>query len=184
MRWPSRGDWWTPVREVVETAPVGCDASDLDRVVTGLQPGSRVVSASCGSVTDAGANEMAIAYRHPLDREILQGIYPDRRSASADGLSAHLAVMTSGARMVWAAGTLPDPIGAVVVCSGSLAVGYTTLDDSAVAAAGAWTWRGFGFATASPLSQPSSIGCADIDNDGATEPFVRRFATTPGGTSQ
>ena len=178
-----QGDWWTPVRQVVEAAPVGCNAVDLDRVVTGLQAGSRVVAASCGSVTDPGANEMAIAYRHPLDREILQGIYPNHRWADADGLSAHLAVMTPDARMIWAAGTLPDPIGAVVVCSGSLAVGYTTLDDPAMAAAGAWTWRGFGFATAPPLSQPTSIGCADIDNDGETEPLVRRFATMPGGTS-
>ena len=77
----------------------------------------------------------------------------------------------------------PIAIGTVAVCSGSLAVGYTTLDDPAMVAAGAWTWRGFGFATASPLSQPTSIGCADIDRDGATEPFIRRSATTLRGTS-
>jgi hypothetical protein len=126
---------------------------------------------------------MAIAYRHPLEPKLLQGIYPDRRWADADGLSAHLAVMTPDARMVWAAGTLPDPIGILAVCSGSLAIGYTTLDDPAVVAAGAWTWRGFGFATAPPLSDPTAIGCADVDHDGATEPYVRRSVPTPGGTS-
>ena len=173
------GEWWTPVRRAIETAPAGCDAFDIDRIVTGLQAGSRVVAAACGSVTAAGATEMAIAYRHPLERELLQDIYPGRRWADADGLSAHLAVVTPHARMLWAAGTLPDPIGTVAVCSGSLAVGYTTLDDPAMVAAGAWTWGGFGFATASPLSQPTSIGCADIDRDGATEPFIRRSATTP-----
>jgi hypothetical protein len=178
-----RGEWWTPVRQVVAASPVGCDAFDLDRVAAGLQAGSRVVATSCGSVTDTGAGEMAVAYRHPLDRKLLQGIYPNHRWADAEGLSAHLAVMTPDAHMVWAAGTLRDPIGAVVACSGSLAVGYTTLDDPALTAAGAWTWRGFGFATASPLSQPISIGCTDIDHDGATEPFVRRYVTTPGGTS-
>ncbi len=178
-----RGEWWTPVRVAVETAPAGCDTFDLNLVVTGLQADSHVVDAACGSVTAAGAVEMAIAYRHPLGRELLQDIYPGSPWADAEGMSAHLAVMTPDAHMVWAAGTLPDPIGTVAVCSGSLAVGYTTLDDPATFAAGAWTWSGFGFATASPLSRPTFIGCADIDHDGATEPLVRRPATTPGGTS-
>jgi hypothetical protein len=178
-----RGDWWTPARAVVATPPARCDAFDLERVVTGLQTGSRVMAVGCGSVTAAGAPEMAIAYRHPLERKLLQGIDPDHLWADADGLSAHLAVMAPDARMVWAAGTLPDPIGTVAVCSGSLAVGHTTLDDPAVIAAGAWTWRGFGFVTAAPLPRPATIGCADVDHDGATEPFVHRSVTTPGGTS-
>jgi poly-gamma-glutamate capsule biosynthesis protein CapA/YwtB (metallophosphatase superfamily) len=176
-------EWWTPVR-ALEEAPAGrCGGFDLDRITTGLQAGSRVMALDCGSVTATGAAEIAIAYRAPLEPRLLQGVYADHRWADAGGRSAHLAVMAPDAHMVWAAGTLPDPIGTVAVCSGSLAVGYTTLDDPAVTAAGAWTWRGFGFVTAPALSHPTTIGCADVDQDGATEPFVHRSVPTPGGTS-
>jgi poly-gamma-glutamate synthesis protein (capsule biosynthesis protein) len=177
------GEWWTPVRPPTATPPGDCGGFDLDRVAAGLQADSRVVARSCGAVTSAGATEMAIAFRHPLARTLLQDVYPDRRWADAEGRSAHLAVMTPGARMVWGAGTLPDPIGAVAVCTGSIAVGYTTLDDPALVAAGAWTWRGFGFTTAPPLAGPVFIGCADVDHDGASEPYVRRSTESPGGTA-
>ena len=176
------GEWWTPARPVTDAPAGDCDAFDLDMVTAGLREGSMTVAASCGAVTDAGATEMAIAYRRPFTHELLQDAYPGHRWADAEGMGAHLAVMTPDARMTWGAATLPDPIGAVVVCSGSLAVGYTTLDDPTVVAAGAWTWRGFGFSTAPPIPDPTSIGCADIDHDGATEPLIRRSAMAPGGT--
>jgi hypothetical protein len=176
------GEWWTPARPVTDAPAGDCDAFDLDVVTAGLREGSMTVAASCGAVTDAGATEMAIAYRRPFTHELLQDAYPGRRWADEDGLGAHLAVMTPDGGMAWGAATLPDPIGAVAVCSGSLAVGYTTLDDPTVVAAGAWTWRGFGFSTAPPIPHPASIGCADVDHDGATEPLIRRSTVTPGGT--
>jgi poly-gamma-glutamate capsule biosynthesis protein CapA/YwtB (metallophosphatase superfamily) len=178
-----RGEWWTPVRPVATITARPCGSIDIDRIATGLQADSRIVAAGCGSVTAAGAAEAVVAYRYPLERKLLQDAYPGRRWADADGLGAHLAVMAPDGDIVWAAGTLPDPIGAVAVCSGSLAVGLTALDDPAVVAASAWTWRSFGFVTAPPLDHPSSIGCTDVDHDGATEPLIRRSATAPGGST-
>ena len=82
--------------------------------------------------------------------------------------------MAADGTMRWGAATLLDPIATVAVCSGSLALGFTALDDPAFIGAGSWAWRGFGFRTSPMLTGPTSIRCVDVDHDGVTEPLIRR----------
>ena len=70
------GEWWTPARPVTDAPAGDCDAFDLDVVTAGLREGSMTVAASCGAVTDAGATEMAIAYRRPFTHEAPAGRLP------------------------------------------------------------------------------------------------------------
>lgn len=166
-----------PVRPLVAQPAEGCSGLDVGVVLGQLPEGSAAVASDCGQVTGTGTTEMVVAYRRPMSTEVLQRAFPGRRWADAAGMSAHLAVMEPDGRMRWGAATLLDPIGAVAVCSQSAAVGFTTLDDPTIVAAGAWHWKGFGFHTAPALARPAFIGCADVDHDGATEPFVQRSAT-------
>jgi hypothetical protein len=83
-------------------------------------------------------------------------------------------VYTADGDLRWGSALMPQPVGSVAVCDGSLALGFTSLDIEATVAGGAWFWDGFGFRTAVPLTGPATIGCADVDGDGATEPFLRR----------
>ncbi len=167
-------EWWTPVRRVAAQLAKRCAGVDRKAVSDGLPAGSVVISNDCGSVTGADDVEMAVAYRRPVSDEVLQDAFPGHRWADSEGRSAHLAVIGSDGVMRWGAATLLDPIGTVAVCSGALAVGFTTLDDPTVIAAGAWTWSWFGFRTTPMLTRPTSIGCADVDHDGSTEPFIKR----------
>ncbi|MBI5087321.1 MAG: CapA family protein [Actinobacteria bacterium] len=172
------GEWWTPVRPPSEEPPTGCGEVDEARVLGGLRAGAEAIDVDCGAVTERGPVDMVVAYRRPSSTEILQRAFPGRRWADVSGRSAHLAVMAPDGRMRWGAATLLDPIGAVRACTGSIVVGLTSLDDPAVIAVAAWTWQDFGFRTSPSLSPPGAIGCADIDHDGTTEPFVRRSAST------
>jgi poly-gamma-glutamate capsule biosynthesis protein CapA/YwtB (metallophosphatase superfamily) len=173
-----RKEWWTPVRMVTQQPTNGCASVNRDTVLTGLPARSTVVSSDCGSVTGRSDRETVLAYRRPASDEVLHAAFPGHRWADAGGRSAHLAVIGPDGTMRWGAATLLDPIGSVAVCSGALAVGFTTLDDPTVIAAGAWTWSGFGFRTTPTLARPLSIGCADVDHDGSTEPLIRRASTT------
>jgi hypothetical protein len=65
-----------------------------------------------------------------------------------------------------------QPVGSLAVCDGSLALGFTSLDDASIVAGGAWVWDGFGFRTAAVLSGPARPGCADVDGDGRSEPVL------------
>jgi len=171
-------EWWTPVRALTEQPSAGCTGLDRDLVVGRLPAGSITVASDCGQITGTGRTEMVVAYRRPTSAEVLQDAFPGRRWADAEGRSAHLAVMEPDGRMRWGAATLIDPIATVAVCSGSVAVGLSTLDDPTVIEASAWRWHGFGFRTAPVLTRPTSIGCADVDHDGTTEPLVRRTIET------
>jgi hypothetical protein len=95
--------------------------------------------------------------------------------ADASGRAAHLGVFdAAGGRLLWGAGTMPRPVGVIAGCDGSIAVAFVELDDAGITGGGAWTWRGFGFATAPELDGPVVPACADIDGDGATEPLLLR----------
>lgn len=169
-----QGEWWTPLRSFDNRTAGNCSTLDVDAIVRRLPTGSVIIDSDCGEVSVVDSDELVVAYRRPTTPELLQNAFPGHRWADSDGRGAHLAVMSSDGRMVWGAATLLQPIQTVTACSGALAVGYTTLDDSTVIAAGAWTWSGFGFRTSTALAGPASIGCADIDHDGLTEPVVSR----------
>ena len=174
-------DWWSPVRSVVEQPATSCEALDEASIIGSLPAGSIVSGFGCGAVTGTEADaatgadlEMVVAYRRPATAELLQRAFPGHQWVDHDGMTAHLAVMAADGTMRWGAATLLDPISTVAACSGSLALGFTSLDDPTLTGAGAWTWHGFGFRTAPVLTGPASIGCVDVDNDGMTEPLVRR----------
>jgi poly-gamma-glutamate capsule biosynthesis protein CapA/YwtB (metallophosphatase superfamily) len=131
-----QGEWWTPVRAVVEQTSQGCAGFDLGAIVERLPEGSVVRAHDCGTVTDLGHAELVVSYRRPASAERLQQAFPDHRWADASGHSAHLAVMSADGRMQWGAATLLDPIATVTVCTHSLALGFSTLDDPAVISAG------------------------------------------------
>ncbi|MDO8363040.1 MAG: CapA family protein [Actinomycetota bacterium] len=167
-------EWWSPVRVIAEQPAPPCAEMDIDAIFRRLPAGATVLSSACGDVTGSGGNELVVAYRRPTSAETLQRAFPGRQWADSQGLSAHLAVMSSDGRMLWGAATLLDPVGRVTVCSHSVAVELTTLDDPAVTAVGAWRWREFGFATAPQLPGPALFSCADVDGDGTTEPYAHR----------
>ncbi|MGB8860063.1 MAG: CapA family protein, partial [Ilumatobacteraceae bacterium] len=171
-------EWWTPVRPIGEQPAMECPDLDISTIMHRLPAGSVVVDSSCGRITGVEDDELVVTYRRPVSSELLQRAFPGRRWADGDGLSAHLAVMSADGRMVWGAATLLDPIGGVVVCSRSIGLALTTLDDPAVVAVGSWRWRDFGFATAPVLLGPATVGCADVDGDGTTEPFAHRTNST------
>jgi hypothetical protein len=81
--------------------------------------------------------------------------------------------------MRWGSALLFQPVGSIAVCDGAMAVGFTTLDDPAIVAGGAWIWDGFGFRTAPVLPGPATAGCADVDRDGRSEPLLSARTTGP-----
>jgi hypothetical protein len=156
------GEWWSPVRPwtaAALTAP-STSASEL------LPDGYDVVASAAGDVTDSGVADTVVAYRrpatdHPVHERVQSVDWVDEA-----GRSAHIAVYTPDGRMRWGSAFLFQPIAGIAVCTGALALGFSTLDDSAVVAGGAWTWDGFGFATAPPLAGHATPACADIAHDG------------------
>jgi hypothetical protein len=87
------------------------------------------------------------------------------------GLAAHLGLYRPGdLHPLWVAGTLLRPVAAVAACDGAIAVAYSTLDNRAIVAAGAWRWGGFGFLTLSELPGHGVAACANVD--GRLDPVV------------
>lgn len=172
------GEWWTPVGDVREQPSPSCAALDQAAIIARLPLGAVVVSSGCGRVSGTGTDELVVSYRRPMSTETLHAAFPGHPWQDAYGQSAHLAVMEPNGTMRWGAATLLDPIGSIAVCSGALALGFTTLADPKVIAAGVWTWSGFGFRTTPILTAPTSVGCADVDHNGTSEPVVRREVLT------
>jgi poly-gamma-glutamate capsule biosynthesis protein CapA/YwtB (metallophosphatase superfamily) len=173
------GDWWTPVR------PWTADAADLDAIpnrATSPLPTMNVeVARSHGDVTATGETDLVIAFRRPLQDEPIHGVFPGVAWADELGRSAHIAVFTDTGRMRWGSAFMFEPVGEIAVCDGALALGFTTLDDPAVVAGGAWFWDGFGFRTTPTLPGTALATCADVDHDGDTDPVLteRTSANTP-----
>ena len=157
-------DWWSLVRSF---AVVNTDT------VTGLE-GFRygeVVDASRGDVDLDGNEEIVVAFTRPFQENPVNSLFPDRPWIDATGASAHLGVFeTADMRPEWIAGTVFEPVQRVVVCDGSLAIGYAGEDG--IPGSGAWRWRGFGFAVTPTLDREATLSCADIDGDGHTDPVV------------
>lgn len=157
--------WWSPIGAVAPLAPA-------DSEVTDFRYGD-VIAAAGGDATGDGADEVVVAFRRPYRPGAVSGLYPWRDWADADGRSAHLGVYRlPNWEPVWVTGALFEPIGAVAICDTGLAVGYTTLDDPDVVAAGAWEWAGFGFRVTTRLPGSGQPGCADVDGDGRSDPVV------------
>lgn len=162
------GEWWSlvrPVEPVPSTAP--------DGPLPAHRPASVAVDAGLGDVDGDGGDEIVVSYRRPFEPKLLHQAFPDVDLVDADGHAAHLAVYRADdGVLVWGAGTLLAPIADVEVCDGSLALGFSGLDDPAVTNAGAWRWSAFGFSTATVLEGVAQPGCADVDADGHTDPVL------------
>ncbi len=163
------GDWWTPVRpwEPVPPDPAPTDVR---------------LPAPAGVRRCRPLARRHHRYRRGRCRDLLPSArFPSSRCTTRSptsvwvdelGRSAHLAVYTAAGRMRWGAAFMLQPVGAIAVCDGSMALGFTRIDDEAVVAGGAWRWDGFGFRTSPILQGAATPTCADIDHDGHADPVL------------
>ena len=167
-------EWWNLTRASV---PVG------DRPAGPIIDsfgGGDIVHSARGDATGDGSDNVVISHRHPYRENAINIQYPNRQWEDSSGRSAHLGVyQPDDLREVWVAGTLFRPIARVAVCDGSLALGFDSLDDSAIVATGGWVWQGFGFTVPSELTGGGTPGCIDVDGDGKLDPVI---VDRPGGT--
>ncbi len=155
--------WWSLARSFTLA---GDDAIDVD----GFRYGE-VVDVSRGDVDLDGHDEVVVAFTRPFQENPVNSLFPDRPWMDATGQSAHLGVFeASDLRPEWIAGTLFRPVQRVVACDGSLAIEY--IGEEGTLASGGWRWRGFGFTVTPTLDRDATLGCADIDGDGATDPVL------------
>ena len=160
-------DWWTPVRAWTPAArptptwgpsPLPARADEVAR--------------SIGDVTGTGETDLVVASRRPATAEPAHDALPEVDWFDAQGRTAHLGVYTGEGRLRWGSALMLRPVDAISVCDGSIALGFTTMDDSGIAGGGAWFWDGFGFRTASVLPGATTPTCADIDQDGRADPVL------------
>ncbi len=161
-------DWWAPIRPWTPIVPTPAPT----RADSPLPTHYEEVARSTGDVTGTGENDLVVAYRRPARPERAHDTFDEVDLVDEQGRTAHLAVYTSAGRLRWGSALLFQPIGAIAVCDGSMALGFTALDDPTIVAGGAWLWDGFGFRTAAALPSPVTPACADIDHDGHTDPVL------------
>lgn len=160
------GEWWN--------LPQVPEVSDEPERPGELQfPYGTVVDAAKADVTGDGTEDLVVAYRHVFRPTAISELYPNHDFIDDNGDSAHIGVFELGTlRPLWGAGTLLEPIEQVLPCDTGVAVGYSDLDDRVVVAAGALSWRYFGFTAAPRLQGSAVLGCSDINRDGKTDPVV------------
>ncbi len=161
------GDWWGLTDVSPPTAP-----SPTERDLSGFEQGD-VVFAAEGDVDRDGDSELVVSFWRPFRAAPLNQLLAHVRWTDAAGRSAHLGVFEpSDLSPVWVASAMVRPIAEIVVCDGSIAVTYTSLDDDAATGTGAWEWNGFGWDEASDLRGLRTMGCRDVDGGGAEDPVV------------
>jgi hypothetical protein len=167
------GAWWSlgPTRAAAE--PLASPPPDHLRarlVQDRVSAMRRVVDVSVGDVTGDGTPEVAISFRRPYRKTLLNASMPRRFWTDDDGLSAHVGLyrMTDLSE-IWVAGTLVRPVRRLAACTGALAVAYSTLRRPRVVATSAWRWQGFAFLPLPELPGRGTPTCIDIDSDGRSE---------------
>lgn len=177
------GGWWTlgpsQVAVPVAAAAPGETAfgeTDVLRARLSDTPVSdmrRLVDVSVGEVTDDGTPVIALSFRRPYQRTLLNASEPRRTWTDAKGLSAHVGLYRqSDLSEIWVAGTLLHPVRRLAACTGALAVAYSTLGDTTIRATSAWRWQGFAFLPLPELSGRGTPTCIDIDRDGRSEATI------------
>ncbi|MET0772061.1 MAG: hypothetical protein ABWZ82_03170 [Candidatus Limnocylindrales bacterium] len=175
------GAWWSLVstRIAAEASTTGSAASEpLDRLRARLmrQPVSsmrRLIDASVGDVTGDGIPEIAISFRRPYERTLLNASLPRRSWTDAAGLTAHVGLyQDTDLSEVWVAGTLVRPVRRLAACTEAIAVAYSTLRRARIVATSAWRWQGFAFLPLPELPGPGRPTCIDIDRDGRPEAAI------------
>lgn len=167
------GAWWSlgPTRPVAE--PTASLAIDRVRDRLARDPVSRMrrlVDVSVGDVTGDGVPDVALSFRRPYQRTMLNASLPRRSWTDARGLSAHVGLYrVSDLSEIWVAGTLVRPVRRLAACTGALAVAYSMLRDPTIQATSAWRWQGFAFLPLPELPGGGTPTCIDIDRDGRSE---------------
>ena len=128
-----------------------------------------------GDVTGDGTPVIALSFRRPYRRTLLNASLPRRFWTDADGLSAHVGLyrMTDLSE-IWVAGTLVRPVRRLAACTGAIAVAYSTLRRPRIVATSAWRWQGFAFLPLPELPGRGTPTCIDIDRDGRSEAAMSR----------
>lgn len=170
------GAWWTlgPAPNVAAPAasagPDGLRARLAETPVSGMH---QLVDLSVGDVTNDGTPDIAISFRRPYQRTLLNAAEPRRSWTDARGLSAHVGLYrASDLSEIWVAGTLVRPVRRLAACTGALAVAYATLREPAIRATSAWRWQGFAFLPLPELPGRGTPTCVDIDGDGRSEATI------------
>ena len=167
------GAWWSlgPARSAAE--PPASAETDRLRARLGQTPVSamrRLVDVSVGDVTADGTPDIALSFRRPYRRTLLNASLPRRFWTDADGLSAHVGLYrATDLSEIWVAGTLVRPVRRLAACTGALAVAYSTLGRPRIVATNAWRWQGFAFLPLAELPGRGTPTCIDIDRDGRSE---------------
>lgn len=164
--------------DVHAPADRGAPVDAVERVRTRLarEPVSamrRLVDVAVGDVTGDGTLDVALSFRRPYRRTLLNASLPRRAWTDRDGLSAHVGLyrLTDLAE-IWVAGTLVRPVRRLAACTGALAVAYSTLRDSTVVTTSAWRWQGYAFLPLPELPGTGTPTCIDIDRDGRSEAAI------------
>jgi hypothetical protein len=169
------GAWWSMGlgRNTAASAPV---VGDGLRARLGRRPVSamrRLMDVSVGDVTGDGVPVVAVSFRRPFHRTLLNASEPRQFWTDPNGLSAHVGLYrASDLSEIWVAGTLVRPIRRLAACTGIMTVAYSTLEESAIVATSAWRWQGFAFLPLPDLNGRGRPTCIDIDGDGRTEAAV------------
>ncbi len=171
------GAWWILGPTRLADEPLASPGPDHLRARLERDPVSamrRLVDVSAGDVTGDGTPVIALSFRRPYRRTLLNASLPRRSWTDADGLSAHVGLYrVTDLSEVWVAGTLVRPVRRLAACTGALAVAYSTLRRSRIVATSAWRWQGFAFLPLPELPGRGTPTCIDIDRDGRPEAAVR-----------
>lgn len=158
------GEWWSLVRDVELSRDHGFLVEDFEW--------GRVEAASTGRVTGDGLETVVSFRAAPGPHPVRDGL-PDVHWVDAHGMTPHLGIYRArDLAPIWVAGMVPSPVAEVAACDGSLAFAYSELDDPRVVAAGGAVWRSIGLDATDRLSGPGLPACADLDDDGLTEPVI------------
>lgn len=171
------GAWWSLVSwaaaqaEMTAAPSIPGIRSRLAREpVSGMR---RFVDASIGDVTGDGEPDLAVSFRRPFRRTLLNVSRPREAWVDRAGMSAHVGLFRPGdLSSIWVAGTLLRPVHRLAACTGALAVAYSTLRRPKVVAATAWTWQGFGFLPMPELPGGGRPTCIDLDHDGRPDAAI------------